>query len=246
MAALFIVRRFRLLGLATYVNAKHFYPIGRPGTAWGEFERAAWIKHAGTVQRSYDEEVVARLAPLRETFDVVQYGALQHDPERYPLFCVKTRKWDASKPCLLVTGGVHGYETSGVQGALLFLATKANTYSERFNIAVCPCVCPWGYETIQRWTHALWNECPQRSARTPCASMSSMQIAHEGAGAVTELVDELSSRGDVVGLGGGAGASLIESASASSSSSRLFIVDGVAHTHAPRSPPLELVGASET
>ncbi len=21
-----------------------------------------------------------------------------------------------------------------------------------FNIAVCPCVCPWGYETIQRWT----------------------------------------------------------------------------------------------
>jgi len=23
---------------------------------------------------------------------------------------------------------------------------------QAFNIAVCPCVCPWGYETIQRWT----------------------------------------------------------------------------------------------
>ena len=49
---------------------------------------------------------------------------------------------------------MHGYETSGVQGAILFLQTEAQKYSERFNVAVCPCVCPWGYETIQRWTAA--------------------------------------------------------------------------------------------
>jgi predicted deacylase len=53
---------------------------------------------------------------------------------------------------VLVTGGVHGYETSGVQGALLFLQTEAHKYAEHFNVLVCPCVSPWGYECIQRWT----------------------------------------------------------------------------------------------
>ena len=65
--------------------------------------------------------------------------------------CVKTKNWDGKKPNILVTGGVHGYETSGVQGALLFLQTEAMKYAEKFNILVCPCVNPWGYECIQRW-----------------------------------------------------------------------------------------------
>ncbi|KAL7576384.1 hypothetical protein ACA910_018192 [Epithemia clementina (nom. ined.)] len=30
---------------------------------------------------------------------------------------------------VLITGGVHGYKTSGVQGALLFLQTKAEQYT---------------------------------------------------------------------------------------------------------------------
>ena len=29
-----------------------------------------------------------------------------------------------------MTGGVHGYETSGVQGALAFLATEAHRYND--------------------------------------------------------------------------------------------------------------------
>lgn len=37
---------------------------------------------------------------------------------------------------MLITGGVHGYETSGVQGALLFLEQKAKHYSQHFNIFV--------------------------------------------------------------------------------------------------------------
>ena len=52
------------------------------------------------------------------------------DAERYPLFAVKTKDWAADKPHLLVTGGVHGYETSGVQGALLFL-----------QVPPCGCLC---------------------------------------------------------------------------------------------------------
>ncbi|MCV5245409.1 DUF2817 domain-containing protein, partial [Escherichia coli] len=57
----------------------------------------------------------------------------------------------SAKPIVLVTGGVHGYETSGVHGALKFVATEAEHYAEHFNIVVAPCVSPWGYEVINRW-----------------------------------------------------------------------------------------------
>mmetsp|Transcript_17700 Transcript_17700/g.52644 ORF Transcript_17700/g.52644 Transcript_17700/m.52644 type:complete len:374 (+) Transcript_17700:141-1262(+) len=127
------------------------YPIGTPGEKWGDAERAAWFARANVVQRSYADEVLAKLEPLRETFDVEQYGALSQDPERYPLYVIKTKRWDQNKPSALVTGGVHGYETSGVQGALEFAATKMASYAQHFNVAVCPCVSPWGYECVQRW-----------------------------------------------------------------------------------------------
>merc|ERR1712176_44014 len=79
-------------------------------------------------------------------------GALSLDPQRYPLYALMTHEWSPEKPSVLITGGVHGYETSGVQGAILFLETAAESLSKTFNILVVPCVSPWGYETIQRWT----------------------------------------------------------------------------------------------
>jgi len=105
------------------------------------------------VKRSYHDEVLTSLqAPLPEGFVLEKYGCLSQDPGRYPLYAVRTRQWSATKPSVLITGGVHGYETSGVQGALLFLRSFAQAYSSTFNIVVAPCVSPWGYETIQRWT----------------------------------------------------------------------------------------------
>jgi hypothetical protein len=126
------------------------YPIGKAGRAWGAAERAKWLTTRAVV-RSYRDEVLVKLEALKDRFDVEQFGALSIDPERYPLFAVKTKNWAAHKPYVLITGGVHGYETSGVQGTLLFLATKAEEYASKFNILVAPCVSPWGYETIQRW-----------------------------------------------------------------------------------------------
>ena len=56
----------------------------------------------------------------------------------------------------LVTGGVHGYETSGVHGALRFADKHAQDYADKVNLLVVPCVSPWGYEVIERWNmHAL-------------------------------------------------------------------------------------------
>eukprot|EP00602_Paraphysomonas_sp_CaronLab_P008713 CAMPEP_0185035550 /NCGR_PEP_ID=MMETSP1103-20130426/27143_1 /TAXON_ID=36769 /ORGANISM="Paraphysomonas bandaiensis, Strain Caron Lab Isolate" /LENGTH=303 /DNA_ID=CAMNT_0027572685 /DNA_START=8 /DNA_END=919 /DNA_ORIENTATION=- len=124
--------------------------IGTPGVKWGDAEKAQWLSQQ-SVKRSYQDEVLSKLEPLRDHFDIEQYGSLSYDTEKYPLYAVKTRNWTADRPTVLVTGGVHGYETSGVQGAVRFLQTSALQYSDRFNIVVAPCVSPWGYETINRW-----------------------------------------------------------------------------------------------
>ena len=126
------------------------YSIGTPGTPWGEAEIREW-RSTARYQRSYQTLVVDRVYGLSERFRVDTYGALSHDPIRYSLFAVSTREPNPELPWVLVTGGVHGYETSGVLGALSFLANKAEEFQARFNFVVLPCVSPWGFETINRW-----------------------------------------------------------------------------------------------
>lgn len=142
------------------MSGRQTYPIGTPGKKWGGKEKAAWL--AGQrIQRSYQEEVLGKIEALKDRFDVIQYGELSFSPARYPLYLVKSRHWDRAGVNVLVTGGVHGYETSGVQGAIRFLETKASGYTPQFNILVAPCVSPWGYETINRWNPAAID--PNRS-----------------------------------------------------------------------------------
>lgn len=132
------------------MNSAYTYPIGTPGQKWGNAERQAWRAQT-TIKREYQQEVVPKIQALSQSFNVKQYGALSYDAVRYPLFCLKTRDWQDDKPTILITGGVHGYETSGVHGALKFLATEAKRYETHFNIVAAPCISPWGYETINRW-----------------------------------------------------------------------------------------------
>ncbi len=129
---------------------ERFHPIGIPGTPWGAAEKATWFEGRKR-QRNYKTDVLAKLERLGPGFQVEQIGALSIDPQRYPLFAVASRKVVAGAPWVLVTGGVHGYETSGVQGALAFLSTVASGYLERVNLVVAPCVSPWAYEVINRW-----------------------------------------------------------------------------------------------
>ena len=142
------------------MNNEQAYPIGTPGKKWGEVEKAAWLADQ-KIRRSYADEVLVKLEPLKQYFDVMQYGALPIFPDKYPLYVVKTRDWDRGRTNILITGGVHGYETSGVQGAIRFLETRARHYVEKFNFVVAPCVSPWGYETINRWNPAAVD--PNRS-----------------------------------------------------------------------------------
>ncbi len=125
-------------------------PIGMPGQPWGDAEVAAW-RTRQQVRRSYETDVLRRIEGLRVHFDVLQYGQLDYPSGSYPLFALRSRNWRDELPPVLVTGGVHGYETSGVHGALQFAELHAAGYAGRVNLLMAPCVSPWGYERIHRW-----------------------------------------------------------------------------------------------
>jgi len=141
---------FLLISFQSVPMTKAFYPIGTPGTAWGVEEKLQW-RESRKIQRSYHDEVIDKIVNLKERYHVENYGRLSQDPDRYPLYVVRSPELQADKPNVLITGGVHGYETSGVQGALLFLDKHAADYQNKCNFVVFPCISPWGYETIQRW-----------------------------------------------------------------------------------------------
>ena len=136
--------------------------IGTKGTPWGDAERAAWLATTAK-QRDYFNDVVSPLHRLTHPgATVFQYGEIDYrrcGAARYPLFAVRSEPWDAALPMCVVTGGVHGYETSGVHGALLFVTRDfpavsgpASAGGQGVNLLVLPCVSPWGYEAIHRWT----------------------------------------------------------------------------------------------
>jgi len=153
-----------------------FEALGTPGQPWGAAERAAWRARL-TPKRSHAEEVLAPIAALAADWSVIDYGQIV-DPlapdAPYPLQALKSRDWNDALPTVLVTGGVHGYETSGVQGALLFLREHAAAYAGRVNLLVAPCVSPWAYAHIQRWNaHAVD---PNRSFREPSPAAEAEQL----------------------------------------------------------------------
>jgi hypothetical protein len=131
---------------------KVHHTIGTPGQAWQDKEKQLWFEQQ-TIQRSYEDDVLAKLNTLGGDFECVKYGNLQVNLAQYPLYAVISKQWLASNKSILITGGVHGYETSGVQGALRFLEMHAKSLGKQYNIVVIPCVSPWGYETINRWNH---------------------------------------------------------------------------------------------
>lgn len=119
---------------------------------WGQKEKEIWFKEQ-VIKRSYLDEVVTKINKLNDSFDISQYGSLSIDHSKYPVFLMKTKNFNPSRPTVLITGGVHGYETSGVHGALLFMEKHVSKYSNDFNFICAPCISPWGYETVNRWNN---------------------------------------------------------------------------------------------
>ena len=166
------------------------YPIGTAGQAWGAAERAQW-RARQLRQRSYADDVLRPVDALRERFEVLPYGEVVypksepngyptghqnalHSAERFPLLAVRSRHWQPNLPSVLITGGVHGYETSGVWGALRFLEVHAAGYAGRANLLVVPCVSPWAYERIQRWNFDAQD--PNRCFKADSAAQESAAL----------------------------------------------------------------------
>lgn len=155
------------------MSQQNFHPVGIPGQPWGEVEKARWLAMQRR-RRSHADDVVAPVRALAGAWDVVEYGALDYAGEHFPLLALRSRGWDEALPVALVTGGVHGYETSGVLGALLFARDHAPDYAGRVNLLVVPCVSPWGYERIHRWNPEAVD--PNRSFRQPSPARESAAL----------------------------------------------------------------------
>ena len=110
-----------------------------------------------------------RIERLAARFDVEEYGQLDYPPDHYRQLALRSREAPDNRPWVLVTGGVHGYETSGVHGALQFLEQRAAHYP--VNLLAVPCVSPWAYERVQRWNANAVD--PNRSFREGTAAAES-------------------------------------------------------------------------
>jgi len=154
-------------------NEQASNPAGKPGHPWGPAEVAAW-RAMQARKRGYAQEVIAIVDGLRSRFEVSEYGRLEYGEDVYPLFAIRSPDWNDALPVALVTGGVHGYETSGVHGALQFLDRNAADYAGRINLLVAPCVSPWGYERIHRWNPDAID--PNRSFRDDSPARESASL----------------------------------------------------------------------
>ena len=154
---------------------ERFYPVGTPGQPWGEAERAQWRARQQR-QRSHAEDVVDAVEHLRTHWDVQPYVQLYYAPDSYPLLALASSDWDDGRPVALVTGGVHGSETSGEMNKIKNTREKVDDYAGRLNLLVVPCVSPWGYERIQRWNAGAVD--PNRSFREHSPAMEAAALMH--------------------------------------------------------------------
>lgn len=148
---------------------------------WNEDDKLKWLSQQ-TFQRSYADQVLSRIEKLKKVggqLKIQSYGSLslkegrnelvingavlsaEEYKNRYPLYYAEVGDVTNGKPTIIVTGGTHGYEESGVYGALEFLEKDFANYSDQFNFLVFPCLSPFSYEVNQRWTHDAWD--PNRS-----------------------------------------------------------------------------------
>lgn len=150
-----------------------FYPLGTPGQPWGKAEIAQW-RQRQVRQRSYAQDVLQAVDALHSAWDVLPYGEVVYGDERFALQALRSRDWNPALPSVLVTGGVHGYETSGVHGALRFAQAHAAAYAGRVNLLLVPCVSPWAYERIQRWNFDALD--PNRNFRADSPAQESAAL----------------------------------------------------------------------
>lgn len=123
---------------------------------WSEAQKIKWYNEVAQNRvRDYNKDVVSRIINNlpANTHHIERYGTLNVASKEYPLFSVSVGHFFSGNPNILITGGVHGYEPSGVEASLRFLEDDALKLSKEFNFVVYPCISPWSYEFDQRWNN---------------------------------------------------------------------------------------------
>ena len=121
---------------------------------WNAAQIKGWYDGviAGGKVRDYKADIVSRLMRLPANTHVLEvYGTIHTPGESYEALRVTVGDLSNGKPNIIITGGVHGYEPSGIEAAIRFLENDAPRLSDTFNFAVYPCISPWAYEYDQRW-----------------------------------------------------------------------------------------------
>lgn len=70
--------------------------------------------------------------------------------EGLPVYTVRSCFVREGTPRVLLSGGVHGDEVSGVEALLRFLESTTGDVPGPFDFTALPCVSPWGYEAATR------------------------------------------------------------------------------------------------
>ena len=136
------------------------FPVGSAGKPWGDSERNQWVslqlkkRDYNTLVRGAVDEMF-KGESLSHCAEPFEYGTVDYTTislPSYRMVGIRSKPWKSDLFTAVVTGGVHGYETSGVLGELLFAKEHLSKYASQLNILVLPCVSPWGFETVNRWT----------------------------------------------------------------------------------------------
>jgi hypothetical protein len=97
------------------------------------------------VMSRFAHEVEAKLA-LVKGHRVEQIASVTYGDASWPILCVRSKRWEASRPMVLISGGVHGDERAGVHAALAFLAHGQHEFEDALQFVVFPCVNPSGFD----------------------------------------------------------------------------------------------------
>lgn len=106
----------------------------------------------------FEQIVEARLSPMKGV-RIEQIATVRHGTASWPILCVRSTRWEASRPTVLISGGVHGDEEAGVHAALAFLAEGQREFDGVLQFVVLPCVNPSGFdaETLETASGANLN-----------------------------------------------------------------------------------------
>ena len=99
--------------------------IGTLGQKWDAADKKQWFAAANNTSVRIKMRLLVKLMLYLRILILCNMGRCQLMNSATHYFALKSKHWQSDKSTVLVSGGVHGYETSGVQGALRFLENEA-------------------------------------------------------------------------------------------------------------------------